>query len=191
MIESPHQVYIPHTDLASFVFSSGTPSSRDSPQYCDSACPSQCFSLFQAEVWVKQFAKGLPGLRLAADDKILLFSENCLLFPVFLWGVLAAGCVLTAVSRSASIRNSDAKVLFVGQKRLPTALEAAKQAGIDQRNVYLFCDSDETVDGLALQAAPWNKIWKSTEEGQSWSWKKIDTLKEARETTAIINYSSG
>jgi hypothetical protein len=67
--------------------------------------------------------------------------------------------VLINLEFEYQIRNSDAKVLFVGQKRLPTALEAAKQAGIDQKNVYLFCDSDKTVDGLAFQAAPWNKIW--------------------------------
>lgn len=104
MIESPCQVHIPHTDVASFVFNSGTASSRESPQYFDAASPSKCFSLAQAEVWVKQFAKGLQDLGLGADDKILLFSENRLDFPVLLWGVLAARCVFTAASPSASLR---------------------------------------------------------------------------------------
>ncbi|KAB8204005.1 hypothetical protein BDV34DRAFT_226748 [Aspergillus parasiticus] len=199
MIESPYHVHIPHTDVASFVFNSGTASSRESPQYFDAASPSQCFGLAQAEVWVKQFAKGLQGLGLGVDDKILLFSENRLYFPVLLWGVLAAGCVFTAASPNASVReldyqlrNSDAKVLLVDQKQVPVALEAATQAGIDYKNVYLFCDPEEDVPtSITSRIARWTDIWRPVEEIQSWSWKKINTLREAEQTTAIINYSSG
>ena len=104
IIESPHQVQIPVTDAASFVFSTGTASSRDAPQYFDAASPSKCFSLSQAEVFVKQFARGLEVLGLQPNDKILLYSHNRLFFPVLLWGVLAARCVFTAASPSASVK---------------------------------------------------------------------------------------
>lgn len=102
MIESPHQVQIPHTDVVSFVFSSGTPSKRESPQYFDAESPSKCYSLAQAELWVKQFAKGLQTIGLQPGDKVLFYSSNHLYFPVLLWGVLAARCVFTAASPTAS-----------------------------------------------------------------------------------------
>ncbi|KAL5040849.1 hypothetical protein BDW71DRAFT_213713 [Aspergillus fruticulosus] len=199
MMKSPYQVHIPPTDVASFVFNSGTATSRESLQYFDAASPSQCFSLAQAEVWVKQLAKGLQDLGLGADDKILLFSENRLHFPVLLWGILAARCVFTAASPSASVRelhyqlqNSDAKLLLTGHKQLPVALEAATQAGLDHKNIYFFCDPEENVPAsVTSRIRPWTDIWRPLEEVRSWSWKKIDTLQEAEQTTAIINYSSG
>jgi long-subunit acyl-CoA synthetase (AMP-forming) len=103
MIESPYKVDIPVTDVASFVFNSGTPSSRQVPQYFDAASPSKCFSLSEAEGFVKQVAKGLEVLGLRPDDKVLLYSHNRLFFPVLLWGVLAARCVFTAASPTASV----------------------------------------------------------------------------------------
>jgi len=58
--------------------------------------------------------------------------------------------------------------------------------------MYLFCDPEEDISGHQVQPLPpWTKIWRPAAEIQSWSWRKIDNLEEARETTAIINYSSG
>lgn len=81
MIESPYKVDIPATDVASFIFNSGTPTSRQAPQYFDAASPSKCFSFSEAEVFVKQAAKRLEALGLQPDDKVLLFSHNRLFFP--------------------------------------------------------------------------------------------------------------
>lgn len=102
MVESLYTIDLPTTDVASFVFSSGTPASRQKQQYFDADSPSKCFSLAQAEGYVKQLARGLQKLGLKDDDKILLFSQNQLFFPVVLWGTLAAGCVFTACNPSAS-----------------------------------------------------------------------------------------
>ena len=113
MIESKYKVDIPYTDTVSFVFSAGTPSSQESPQYFDADVPSKCFTMAQAKVWVKQFAKGLESIGLEPMDKVLLFSENRLYFPVLLWGVLAARCVFTAASPSASVRG---KMTFPNSK---------------------------------------------------------------------------
>lgn len=103
MIKSALQTDIPVTDVASFVFSSGTPSARESPQYFDAATPSKCFSLAQAEGYVKQIARGLEVLGLQPNDKVLLYSNNSLFFPVLLWGVLAGRFVFTAASPTASV----------------------------------------------------------------------------------------
>lgn len=101
-IESNHKLSIPGTDVASFIFSSGTEASRRKTQYFDATNPSRCFSLSQAEVYVKQVAHGLQQLGLKPDDKVLLYSRNSLFFPILLWGVIASGCVFTACAPSAS-----------------------------------------------------------------------------------------
>jgi acyl-CoA synthetase (AMP-forming)/AMP-acid ligase II len=101
IVESPYTVDIPISDIPSWVFSAGTQDSRRQPQYFDADHPSHCFSLSQAELYVKQVALGLQRLGLRPNDKVLLFSPNKLYFPVLLWGVIAARCVFTAVSPSA------------------------------------------------------------------------------------------
>jgi acyl-CoA synthetase (AMP-forming)/AMP-acid ligase II len=103
ILTSPLRIPIPVTDVASFVFSSGTPTTRQTPQYFDASKPSKNFSLAQAEVLVKQIAKGLEDLGLQPNDKVLLYSHNALFFPVLLWGVLAGRCVFTAVAGGASV----------------------------------------------------------------------------------------
>src|SRR6187402_1028968 len=103
VIESRHNLTIPGIDLPSFIFSSGTESSRQKPQYFDATNPSKCFSLAQAESYVKQVAHGLQRLGLRPDDKVLLYSSNSLFFPILLWGVVASGCVFTACAPSASV----------------------------------------------------------------------------------------
>jgi long-subunit acyl-CoA synthetase (AMP-forming) len=103
IIKSPHQIDIPITDVASFVFSSGTSSTRETPQYIDAANPAKNFSLAQAEGYVKQIASGLQALGLQPNDKVLLYSNNSLFFPVHLWAVLAGRFVFTAASPAASV----------------------------------------------------------------------------------------
>ncbi|KAJ5291128.1 hypothetical protein N7478_000379 [Penicillium angulare] len=175
MIESRYQVDIPYMDMTSFVFSTGTPSSHESPQYFDADVPSKCFTMAQAKVWVKQFAKGLQDIGLDPNGKVLLFSENRFVLELHY-----------------QIKDSEANILLVGQKQVSVALEAARQAGIDHKNVYLFCDPKEEVPAeISSRIAPWTSIWRPSEEVQSWSWNEIDTREDAEGTTAITNYSSG
>ncbi|KAL4818508.1 hypothetical protein BDW67DRAFT_156708 [Aspergillus spinulosporus] len=198
VLTSPLRIPIPVTDVASFVFTSGTPTTRQTPQYFDASNPSKNFSLAQAEVFVKRIAKGLEDLGLQPNDKVLLYSHNALFFPILLWGVLAGRCVFTAVAGGASVneveyqlRDSDAKLILAGPAQVPIALDAASRVGLPRDRVYLFCDPDDISNDSSLPAQPWTRIWSPADEVRSWSWKTIQTLKEAQETTAIINYSSG
>jgi 4-coumarate--CoA ligase len=103
VVESPISIDIPAIDVASYVFSSGSQASRESPQYYDAEKPSENFSLAEAELHVKQFARGLQKLGQRTGDRVLLYSGNRLFFPVVLWSVLAAGCIFTAASPTASV----------------------------------------------------------------------------------------
>ncbi|KAL2008687.1 hypothetical protein VTN00DRAFT_6881 [Thermoascus crustaceus] len=199
IIKSPYTIDIPPIDVATFVFSSGTASSRQKPQYFDATSPSKCYSLAQAEGFVKRVGLGFQRLGLKPDDKVLLYSNNRLFFPVLLWGTIAAGCVFTAASPSASaseleyqLRDSEARTLITSPDTASIALKAATKAGLPRDRVYLFCDPEEDLKRHAsLQLRPWTDIWASVEESSSWSWRKITTLEDAMSTTAVLNYSSG
>jgi 4-coumarate--CoA ligase len=102
VVESPLNIEIPPTDLASYVFSAGTAKSRGTPVYFNAEFPSQNFSLAQAETCVKRIAKGLQDLGLKRGDRVLLYSGNKLFFPIVFWAVPAAGCIFTGSSPSAS-----------------------------------------------------------------------------------------
>jgi 4-coumarate--CoA ligase len=97
---SPYSIDIPTVDAATFIFESA--GSRDTPLYFDADLPFQCFSLAEGELLTKRFARGLQKLGLEAGDRVLLYSGNHLYFPVVIWGTIAAGCIFTAVSPTAS-----------------------------------------------------------------------------------------
>jgi 4-coumarate--CoA ligase len=103
VVKSPISIAIPAIDVPSYVFSSGTQASRAIPQYYDAERPSRNFSLAEAEVHVKRFGKGLQKLGLQPGDRVLLYAGNRLFFPIALWSVLAAGCMFTAASPTASV----------------------------------------------------------------------------------------
>lgn len=101
--DSPYKVHIPPVDVATFIFSSDLENDHSSPQYFDADRPERNFSLQQAKVLVKRLGKGLLDLGLKPDDKVLLYSGNSLYFPILFWGTVAAGCVFTGCSPSASV----------------------------------------------------------------------------------------
>jgi len=213
MIKSPYSVTIPLVDVNSYVFSSGTPSSRQAPQYFDAVSPARCFSLAEAEGYVKQVARGLQLSGLQAGDRILLYSSNRLFFPIVIWATIAAGCIFTAASPTASVagntvlilthpgadivhveleyqlRDSGAKLVLTHPEGVDVALKAASQASLPTTQVYLFCDPDETISTSPVK--PWTDLWSAPHDAASWSWKRMSSLEELSATTAVINYSSG
>ena len=196
IIVSPLSIDIVATDIASYVFSSGSPSSRKAPQYYDAESPSKNLSLAQAEVCVKRFGKGLEEHGLQRGDRVLLYAGNKLFFSVVMWSVTAAGGIFTAASPSASpleleyqLRDSGAGILLTSSEGLATALKAAKGAKLPLDQVYIFGDLGDDLTGDQIK--PWTDLWCSEQEAQSWSWRPITTKDEAMTTTAVINYSSG
>lgn len=101
--DSQYEVDIPPVDLATFIFSSGSEEDRSRPQYFDADRPERNFSLQQAEVLVRRLGKGLLNLGLKPGEKVLLYSGNSLYFPILFWATVAAGCVFTGCSPSASV----------------------------------------------------------------------------------------
>ncbi|KAF5640797.1 4-coumarate ligase [Fusarium sp. NRRL 52700] len=161
--QSAFELEIPNVDLATFVFSSGTPASRSQPQYFDAENPAVNFSLSQAEGLVKRWAKGLQDRGLKTNDKVLLCSGNSVYFPILFWGVVASGC-------------------------LDKALRAADKVGLPRSNVLVFSDLQ---DNARYPVPSWTSVWASEEHVKSWSWRRFSSKEEAQSASAAINYSSG
>ncbi|GAQ12312.1 4-coumarate--CoA ligase-like 9 [Aspergillus lentulus] len=198
LIESPYKVDIPVSDIPSWVFSSGSEETRREPQYFDADNPARCFSLSEAELYVKQVALGLQRLGLQANDKVLLFSPNKLYFPVLLWGTIAARCVFTAVSPSAQeaelsyqLADSGAKLIIAHPDTAALAVHTASKLGLPVTSVLLFTDPGDQPTGVFPGLRKWTDIWAPPEEARVWKWEPIRTIEEAQNTAAIINYSSG
>lgn len=99
--ESPYQADVPGVDLMTYIFNS--PTDHKKPLYFDADNPSVNYSLEQAQVWVKRWAKGLQDFGLRPDEKVMVFSGNSVYFPILLWGILASGCVFTGCSPGSSV----------------------------------------------------------------------------------------
>ncbi len=95
------------------------------------------------------------------------------------------------------LRDSGAKLLLAGPSQISVALDAAARVGLPRDKVYLFCDPDDATNyssqsqSQSLSLPVWTQFWRPAAEVQSWSWRKMHTVDEAKDTTAIINYSSG
>jgi long-subunit acyl-CoA synthetase (AMP-forming) len=91
------------------------------------------------------------------------------------------------------LRDSGASLILAGPEAAQKALDAARKVGLPESKVFGFCDVDvdEAQRPQPCGLKPWTSFWASTNQVQSWNWKKIVTKKEAEETTAVINYSSG
>ncbi|RSM18685.1 hypothetical protein CDV31_002405 [Fusarium ambrosium] len=112
------QIDFPAVDVLSYIFSNNSPA-RCQAQYFDAADPSLSFHLDAAELYAKQLGCGLRKIGLEPGDKVLVTSPNQLYFPIALWGILAAECVFTGASPSASVtelsyqlKDSEAKAVF-------------------------------------------------------------------------------
>jgi 4-coumarate--CoA ligase len=95
------------------------------------------------------------------------------------------------------LRDSGASFILAGPEAAQKALDAARKVGLPKSKVFSFCavevdvDVDEAQRPQPCGLKPWTTFWASTSQVQSWNWKRIVTKKEAQETTAVINYSSG
>ncbi|KAL2430665.1 Acyl-CoA synthetase ACTT5 [Exophiala dermatitidis] len=192
---------IPPTDLLTYLFPpDATPS--DQPLYISADQPTSHF-LSQAEtlVWVKQLALGFQKLLgLTGDRKesnvgptIMILSPNHVFVPVVYLAAIAAGGIFCGCSVSFGVRevtyqlqNAAAEVFLVHPKFLDVALQAAQNAGLSGDKIFLL-DQDPHPHG---GKPDFRTILASREEARHWQWKKLDQ-EQAKNTTAVINYSSG
>lgn len=78
-------------------------------------------------------------------------------------------------------------MIFVHPDLVPTALEAAAQAGIPKSRLKLFADQyHEPIQGVE----DWRRIVGTELEGAAWQWTKLSP-EESLTQVATVNFSSG
>lgn len=70
-------------------------------------------------------------------------------------------------------------------------MKTANSIGLSSNSVFLFVNQGENIGPQFHGLRPWTDFWACSEEAKAWQWRRITTVQEAKETTAIINYSSG
>lgn len=114
------------------------------------------------------------------------FALSC---PFFLINVSEAENLLPELEYQ--LKNSDAKVLLVHPSKAALAREVAQSVGLPPSSVFLFVNPNEKLGETARALKPWMSFWVSVDEAKVWQWHRIRNIEEAKQTTAIINYSSG
>ncbi|KAH7072426.1 hypothetical protein FB567DRAFT_584119 [Paraphoma chrysanthemicola] len=196
---SRYNVNVPKVDLLTFVFRAKDKTIRSRPQYFDAFRPERHYSLIEGEDFAKRIGSGLQQLGLESDDKVLLFSGNNLFFPALLWGVIAADCVFTAVSPTATrtelenqLRASEAKMLITSLDSVEISLKAASAVGIPQERVFVFCHPDDAADvSRSTAIKPWTTFWASEADGALFNWKVSTDPEYLESKVVILNFSSG
>lgn len=201
-VKSRWTVSIPNVSVPTYLF--GSPNDRnqlpdDKIAIADAARPDTLnLSLAAWYLWSKRVAVGLRNAGLQPGDRVMLFSGNNLFFPVIFMGILLAEGIFTGanptyVARELAhqVRDAGAKFIFTADENgsLETAIEAAKQVGLEKDKLFIFDDAPfEGKGDSRLGVRHWNSLIASKAEGQAFVPRELDSPKT---TTVCLNYSSG
>lgn len=205
-IKSRWSCDIPKCSLITYLFTSPTHPLSKAPLYIDCLNPDNHFlSTHAYRSLALRIASGLIANGLQPGDRVLLFSGNNIFFPAVFTGVIAAGGIFTGANPGFTTReltqqlnNSGAKFLVANTLSIDVAIEAARNARVDPRNVFafddgLYMDGDGNVLKWESKAdvkgmRHWSDIVEAGTE--KFVWDELRT-EEGYKRTAIINYSSG
>ncbi|PBK78575.1 AMP binding protein [Armillaria solidipes] len=150
------------------------------------------------------FGHGLRNYGAKRGDTILVFSPNCLAYPVIILGALAAGlrCTLanptyTAHELALQYTDSDAHLIFTTEEELPTTKAMLRELGVSEeestRRVIMLGKSlrwaggpDATINSEASELPRWEKLL-----GLGSLEKEENFDGPLAQETALLCYSSG
>ncbi|SJL00806.1 related to 4-coumarate-CoA ligase [Armillaria ostoyae] len=150
------------------------------------------------------FGHGLRNYGAKRGDTILVFSPNCLAYPVIILGALAAGlrCTLanptyTAHELTLQYTDSDAHLIFTTEEELPTTKAMLRELGVSEeestRRVIMLGKSlrwaggpDATINSEASELPRWEKLL-----GLGSLEKEENFDGPLAQETALLCYSSG
>ncbi|KFZ20019.1 hypothetical protein V502_03393 [Pseudogymnoascus sp. VKM F-4520 (FW-2644)] len=146
--------------------------------------------------WSKRVAAGLKKAGLQPGDRVLVYSGNALFYPVIFMGIIMAGGIFTGanptyVSRELAhqLKDSQPRFMVSSGASLEVALDAAGTAGFSKDNIFIFDDEIYQGSGASrLGVKYWDALVASNLEGSQFQWAH---LKDPKNTTCVINYSSG
>ncbi|OAL32583.1 hypothetical protein AYO20_07893 [Fonsecaea nubica] len=201
--KSPFSITIPPTDLLTYLFPPDAKPSTQ-PLYISADEPSRhALSPAETLVWVKRLALGFQrilgvGGRTGESSRtgftIMMFTPNHVFVPVVYLAAIAAGGIFSGCSISfgvheatTQLQNTGTEIFLVHPRHLAVALAAAKNAGLSKSRIFLF-DQEPQPETEGIR--DFRSILASVEDAQKWQWRRLNG-DEARNTTAVLNYSSG
>ncbi|KAK4241293.1 hypothetical protein C8A03DRAFT_12430 [Achaetomium macrosporum] len=209
-IPSRWSVPIPRCSLQQWIFGSACGPVPDCQAFIDPEKPDTNYlTMSNYRLLSKRVALGLLKAGLRTGDRVLIFSGNSLFFPSVFLGVLMAGGIVsganpTFVPRELAyqLKDSESSFLFVAEKALKTALEAAAEVGVPSDRIFVLGNDTMSAPELAQSSRPtpgvkgridgarhWTELLAgNVSEADSWSWEEPSNPEE---TTCCLNYSSG
>ncbi|KAK0616079.1 hypothetical protein B0T17DRAFT_619648 [Bombardia bombarda] len=194
IVKSRFTVPVPRCSLQQWVFGSACDPLPDRKAFIDPDRPDKHFlTLTDYRLLSKRVALGLQKAGLKTGDRVLLFSGNNLFFPSVFLGVIMAGGIFTGANPTFVLRelahqlsDSAATFLIVAASALPTALEAAKTAGLPRDHIFVF---DNGKAGGSDGTRHWTELLSGNlAQAEKWAW--TEPL-DPDNTTCCLNYSSG
>lgn len=136
-------IAIPEISFSSLLFTSSAHPLSNQPAFLDAGSPtSKYLTVDSCRLLSQCFAAGLRESGLQAGDRVLLFSENSIFFPVVIMGVIMADDVFTGASPTFTARelayqlkDSEPRFLLCAEIFFATGCEAASQAGLPDTRV--------------------------------------------------------
>ncbi|KAF2013565.1 4-coumarate-CoA ligase-like protein [Aaosphaeria arxii CBS 175.79] len=199
---------IPNKDLLSWMFDDQK-YDQDEPIYIDAADPSRTISSRQARSIIQKLAAGFKAIGLQKGDCVCMLSFNDIYYSMAFLGIVASSCVFAGVNPSHTTfelahawKISQTRALLVEPSLAPSALKAAKLAGIPRSRIFIFDHHtplsvpsdghDRDGEGLGNEEK-WGGLlsWRSLLHHGSTSWPRWDSLHLSATTTAARLFSSG
>lgn len=125
---------------------------------------------------------------------VVSFSNGQSALPCLFYGIVAAKGIYSAASTLLSadelagqIRDGPGKLLVCSEDVREVAVEAAKRAGLSERNVLILRTSPQ----VSLEAVDGSAKWSYEPGRQVLSWRTITNPEELRKTIICLVYSSG
>jgi long-subunit acyl-CoA synthetase (AMP-forming) len=211
-IPSRWSVPIPRCSLQQWIFGSACGPVSDKRIFIDAEQPDTNYlTMSDYRLLSKRVALGLLQAGLQPSDRVLIFSGNSLFFPSVFLGALMAGGIVTGANPTFvprelayQLKDSEASFLFVAEKALQTALEAAAEVGLPRDRIFVLGNDTLPAHELARSSHPapgvkgravdgarhWTELLagNNVSQAEAWSWEEPSNPEE---TTCCLNYSSG
>lgn len=202
--KSRWQIPIPTQSIPTFLFGPQDKQLSDKHLLIDAEKPEYYLTEHTYREWSKRFATGLQTKGFQAGDRLLLYSGNCIFFPVVLMGTIMAGGIFTGANPSYvarelayQLQDSGASIFITTQASLKTALEAAESISFPRSNIYVIDEGFSTLRGNAPKTIQgmqglehFSQIFASPSTASSFRWREY-TVPQEMDATAVLNYSSG
>jgi 4-coumarate--CoA ligase len=200
-IKSRWTTTIPEVSLPTYLFGSPKGPLPTNPLILDARSPDKHFLSYSTfRLWSQRFAVGLKRAGLQGGDRVLLFSGNTIFFPAVILGTVMAGGIFTGanptyVARELAFQLSEsgAKFLITAEDSLDTALDAAKQIGMDESCIFLFDDGIATHEERGQgrgEVRHWSALLGDAMSARQYEWKELSPA-ALRDTIVALNFSSG